>query len=56
VLITSNEQSMAELGAAVAVNMLTAAEAQAFLAGRTGSADTAPLGLVVFRLACTAGP
>jgi NB-ARC domain len=40
VLITSNEQAMAELGAGVAVEVFTQDEALAFLAGRTGSADT----------------
>ncbi len=39
VLITSNEQSVAELGAGVAVDVFTEAEALAFLATRTGSAD-----------------
>ena len=41
VLITSNEQSVADLGAGVAVDVFTEAEALAFLADRTGSADTA---------------
>ena len=40
VLITSNERSVAELGAGVAVDVFTQAEALAFLADRTGSADT----------------
>jgi tetratricopeptide (TPR) repeat protein len=40
VLITSNEQSVAELGAGVAVDVFTEGEALAFLAGRTGSANT----------------
>ena len=39
VLITSNEQSVAELGASVAVDVFTQAEALAFLAARTGSVD-----------------
>ena len=41
VLITSNEQSMAELGADVAVDVFTWEEALAFLADRTGSPDAA---------------
>jgi hypothetical protein len=40
VLITSNERAVAELGAGVPVDVFTQAEALAFLAGRTGSADT----------------
>jgi hypothetical protein len=40
VLITSNERPVADLGAGVAVDVFTATEALAFLAGRTGSADT----------------
>jgi len=39
VLITSNEQSVAKLGADVAVDVFTEAEALAFLADRTGSTD-----------------
>jgi hypothetical protein len=39
VLITSNEQSVADLGAGVAVDVFTWEEALAFLAGRTGSPD-----------------
>jgi Domain of unknown function (DUF4062)/NB-ARC domain len=39
VLITSNEQPVAELGAGLAVDVFTWEEALAFLAGRTGSAD-----------------
>jgi tetratricopeptide (TPR) repeat protein len=39
-LITSNERSVAELGAGVAVEVFTEDEALAFLAERTGSADT----------------
>ena len=41
VLITSNERSVADLGAGVAVDVFTWEEALAFLAGRTGSADAA---------------
>jgi hypothetical protein len=41
VLITSNEQSVADLGAGVAVDVFSWEEALAFLAGRTGSADAA---------------
>jgi tetratricopeptide (TPR) repeat protein len=40
VLITSNEQSVADLGAGVAVDVFTQQEALAFLADRTGNADT----------------
>jgi hypothetical protein len=40
VLITSNEQAMTSLGAGVAVDVFTEAEALAFLADRTGSADS----------------
>ena len=39
VLVTSNERSVAELGAGVAVDVFTWEEALAFLAGRTGSDD-----------------
>ena len=39
VIITSNHQSMANLGAGVPVDVFTEAEALAFLAERTGSAD-----------------
>ena len=41
VLITSNERAVADLGAGLAVDVFTLEEAVAFLAGRTGSADTA---------------
>ncbi|HEV3290341.1 MAG TPA: NB-ARC domain-containing protein, partial [Streptosporangiaceae bacterium] len=41
VLITSNERAVADLGAGVVVDVFTEAEAVAFLARRTGSADTA---------------
>ena len=40
VLITSNDQAMTDLGAGVAVDVFTEAEALAFLADRTGSPDT----------------
>ena len=40
VLITSNERAVADLGAGVAVDVFTWAEALAFLATRTGSDDT----------------
>ena len=40
VLITSNERSVADLGAGVAVDVFTREESLAFLAGRTGSSDT----------------
>ena len=39
-LITSNERAVADLGAGVAVDVFTWEEALAFLADRTGSADT----------------
>ena len=39
VLITSNQQSMADLGTSVKVNVFTPEEALAFLAGRIGLAD-----------------
>ena len=39
VIITSNQQSMANLGAGVPVDLFTEPEALAFLAERTGSAD-----------------
>ncbi|HET9082185.1 MAG TPA: hypothetical protein VFO01_16940 [Trebonia sp.] len=41
VLVTSNEQSVADLGAGVAVDVFSWEEALAFLAGRTGSDDAA---------------
>ena len=40
VLVTSNERPVADLGAGVAVDVFSWEEALAFLAGRTGSADT----------------
>jgi len=40
VLITSNEQSVADLGAGLAVDVFTQEEALAFLTDRIGSADT----------------
>jgi len=39
VLVTSNRQSVADLGSPVGVEVFTPAEAAAFLAGRTGLAD-----------------
>ena len=39
VLVTSNERPMGELGAGLAVDVFSWEEAQAFLAGRTGSPD-----------------
>ncbi len=50
VLITSNERPVADLGAGVAVDVFTQEEALAFLAGRTGSADTAGAGLLATEL------
>jgi len=44
VLVTSNRQSVAELGASVGVEVFTPAEAAAFLAERTGLADLAGAG------------
>jgi hypothetical protein len=41
VLVTSNEQSVGDLGAGVAVDVFSWEEALAFLAGRTGSPDAA---------------
>ena len=41
VLVTSNQQSVAELGAPVGVEVFSPEEAEAFLAGRTGLADPA---------------
>ncbi len=40
VLITSNERAVAELGVGVAVDVFSWEESLAFLAARTGSADT----------------
>ena len=50
VLVTSNELSVAELGAGVAVDVFNEAEALAFLADRTGSADEAGAGLLAAEL------
>ena len=50
VIITSNHLSMANLGAGVPVDVFTKDEALAFLAERTGSADTAGAGLVAAEL------
>jgi tetratricopeptide (TPR) repeat protein len=44
VLVTSNRQSLADLGTPVRVEVFTLAEAMAFLAGRTGLADPAGAG------------
>jgi tetratricopeptide (TPR) repeat protein len=44
VLITSNRQSVADLGSPVGVEVFTLAEALAFLAGRTGLTDPAGAG------------
>ena len=41
VIITSNQQSVANLGAGVPVDVFTEAEALTFLAARTGQADAA---------------
>jgi hypothetical protein len=50
VIITSNHLSMANLGAGVPVDVFTEHEALAFLAERTGSADTAGAGVVAAEL------
>ncbi len=50
VLITSNRQSVANLGTSVGVEVFTAAEALAFLAERTRLADTAGAGAVAAEL------
>ena len=50
VIITSNHLSMANLGAGVPVDVFTKDEALAFLAERTGSADTAGAGVVAAEL------
>ena len=50
VLITSNRQSIADLGAQVGVEVFTPTEALAFLAGRTGLADPAGAGAVAGEL------
>ena len=50
VLITSNEQPVADLGAGVAVDVFSWEEALAFLAGRTGSPDAAGARLLAAEL------
>lgn len=50
VIVTSNHLSMANLGAGVPVDVFTKDEALAFLAERTGSADTASAGVVAAEL------
>ena len=50
VIITSNEQSMRYLGASLPVEVFTQEEALAFLAERTGMADSAGAGLVAAEL------
>ena len=50
VLVTSNERAVAELGAGVAVDVFTEAEALAFLAERTGSPDAAGARLLAAEL------
>ena len=52
VIITSNQQSVAHLGAGVPVEVFTEAEALAFLAERTGSADAADARRVAEELGC----
>ena len=50
VLVTSNERPVGDLGAGVAVDVFTEAEAVAFLAGRTGSDDAAGAWLLATEL------
>ena len=50
VIITSNQRTMAYLGAGVSVDVFSKAEAQAFLAERTGSADADGAGAVAVEL------
>ena len=50
VLITSNRQSVADLGVLVGVEVFTPGEAAAFLAGRTGLADPAGAGALAGEL------
>jgi tetratricopeptide (TPR) repeat protein len=50
VLVTSNERAVAELGAGLAVDVFSWEEALAFLAGRTGSDDTAGARLLATEL------
>ena len=50
VLITSNRQSVADLGTSVGVEVFTPGEAAAFLAGRTGLADPAGAGALAGEL------
>ena len=52
VIITSNQQSVANLGASVPVDVYTEPEALAFLAERTGSADAAGARAVAAELGC----
>ena len=50
VVVTSNRQSVADLGAPVGVEVFTPAEAAAFLAGRTGLADRSGAGALAAAL------
>jgi tetratricopeptide (TPR) repeat protein len=50
VVISSNRESVAELGASVGVEVFTPGEAAAFLAGRTGLADPASAGALAKEL------
>ena len=52
VLITSNERSVTDLGAGVAVDVFTQDEALAFLADRTGSDDVDGASLLATELGC----
>jgi hypothetical protein len=51
-IITSNQQSVANLGAGVAVDVFTEAEALTFLAARTGQADAAGARELAEELGC----
>ena len=51
-IITSNQQSVASLGAGVPVDVFTEAEALTFLAARTGQADAAGAQELAAELGC----
>jgi tetratricopeptide (TPR) repeat protein len=52
VIITSNQQAVAQLGAPVAVEVFSQDEALAFLAERAGLADSAGAGMLAAELGC----
>jgi 1-deoxy-D-xylulose 5-phosphate reductoisomerase len=52
VIITSNQRSVANLGASVPVDVFSEAEALTFLAARTGQADAAGAGVLAAELGC----